>query len=895
MTNKIVLSKTIRLLGEILGNIIKEQEGISVFNKIEKIRALSKSSRGDRSKNTINRSFTKLKREISKLNAKDTLVIARSFSKFLDFSNIAESLFSIHNIHDHNIRKTQETNEIVILEEAILDVFKNKSLSLNRFYETAINLKIEIVLTAHPTEVKRRTLIQKYAKVNHLLDSYNNLRIFTKQNINLEKNLLQNNLHEEITSVWKTDEIKRSRPTPVEEAKWGLAVIEDSLWNAIPKICSRFNNAVKYYTNKDLPINFSPIVFGSWMGGDRDGNPNVTAKTTKEVILLSRWEAASLYEKEFTKLIQSLSLHDCSKKIKKVVGKTWEPYRVFLRPIRNKLNQTQKEIESCLKENREPKKTLLVQSVNEIIQPLNDVYNSLSSVKCQIIANGIVLDLIRRAHTFGLNLTKLDIRQEAARHNKLITSVCKKLGIADYSKLSEEAKIKFLSKEYKSKRPLIPQNIKLDADDNETWTTFKMISESPRECLGAYVISMASNVSDILAVMLLQKEAGVKSCLRIVPLFETLSDLQNSHIVMENLFKHSWYVNYFKKNQEIMIGYSDSSKDAGKFAASWAQYCAQEKLGNIATKYKIKLTLFHGRGGSVGRGGGPVYAALLSQPPGTVNARTRVTEQGEVIQQKYGSESLAEYSLGTYIGAVLEATLSPPIQPKKEWRNLISEMSILSSKSYRRYLNNDKNFLRYFDEITPKNIIGKLYIGSRPAKRKQSQDIKNLRAIPWVFAWTQIRLVLPAWLGTTEALQLAAKGKNKLILKDMLYRWPFFYEMMDMLDMILTKTNQRVIEYYEECLADKDLKKIGSNLRKSLLSLIDLNKKLIPSHILNQRKEFRKSILIRDTYAEILNLLQANIMLRLSKKNIDRKQKEILMDAMIVTISGISSAMKNTG
>jgi len=895
MTEKIVLSKTIRLLGEILGNIIKEQEGLSVFNKIEKIRALSKSSRGKRSKNTINRSFTKLKREISKLNAKDTLVIARSFSKFLDFSNIAESLFSIHNIHDHNIRKTQETNEIVILEEAILDVFKNKSLSLNKFYETAKNLKIEIVLTAHPTEVKRRTLIQKYAKVNHLLDSFNNLRIFTKQNINLEKNLLQNNLHEEITSVWKTDEIKRSRPTPVEEAKWGLAVIEDSLWNAIPKICSRFNNSVKYYTNKDLPINFSPIVFGSWMGGDRDGNPNVTAKTTKEVILLSRWEAASLYEKEFTKLIQSLSLHDCSKKIKKVVGKTWEPYRVFLRPIRNKLNQTQKEIESCLKENRMPKQTLLVQSINEIIQPLNDVYNSLSLVKCQIIADGIVLDLIRRAHTFGLNLTKLDIRQEAARHYKLITSVCKKLGIADYSKLSEEAKIQFLSKEYKSRRPLIPQNIKLDADDRETWTTFKMISESPRECLGAYVISMASNVSDILVVMLLQKEAGIKSCLRIVPLFETLSDLQNSHIVMENLFKHSWYVNYFKKNQEIMIGYSDSSKDAGKFAASWAQYCAQEKLGNIATKYKIKLTLFHGRGGSVGRGGGPVYAALLSQPPGTVNARTRVTEQGEVIQQKYGSESLAEYSLGTYIGAVLEATLSPPIQPKKEWRNLMDEMSILSSESYRGYLNNNKNFLRYFDEITPKNILDKLYIGSRPSKRKKSQDIKDLRAIPWVFAWTQIRLVLPAWLGTTEALQLASRGKNKLILKDMLYRWPFFYEMMDMLDMILTKTNQRVIEYYEECLADNDLKKIGRNLRKNLSLLIGLNKKLIPSHILNQRKEFRKSILIRDTYAEILNLLQANIMLRLSKKNIDRKQKEILMEAMIVTISGISAAMKNTG
>ena len=855
---------------------------------------LFRSSRGDRSKNTINRSFTKLKREISKLNAKDTLVIARSFSKFLDFSNIAESLFSIHNIHDHNIRKTQETNEIVILEEAILDVFKNKSLSLNRFYETAINLKIEIVLTAHPTEVKRRTLIQKYAKVNHLLDSYNNLRIFTKQNINLEKNLLQNNLHEEITSVWKTDEIKRSRPTPVEEAKWGLAVIEDSLWNAIPKICSRFNNAVKYYTNKDLPINFSPIVFGSWMGGDRDGNPNVTAKTTKEVILLSRWEAASLYEKEFTKLIQSLSLYDCSKKIKKVVGKTWEPYRVFLRPIRNKLNQTQKEIESCLKENREPKKTLLVQSVNEIIQPLNDVYNSLSSVKCQIIANGIVLDLIRRAHTFGLNLTKLDIRQEAARHYKLITSVCKKLGIADYSKLSEEAKIKFLSKEYKSKRPLIPQNIKLDADDNETWTTFKMISESPRECLGAYVISMASNVSDILAVMLLQKEAGVKSCLRIVPLFETLSDLENAHHVMKELYKIPWYLKYFKNKQEVMIGYSDSSKDAGKLAASWAQYCTQEKLQELSNKHKVNLTLFHGRGSSVGRGGGPIYEALLSQPPGTVNGRTRVTEQGEIIQQKYATESIAEYSLGTYIGSVLEATLAPPIKPKKHWRELMNVMSKVSTSAYRSNFIN-KDFLRYYFEITPQKVLEQLSIGSRPAKRNKSKNIKSLRAIPWVFAWTQIRFLLPAWLGIYEALNYSIKNKKINVLKDMLNQWPYFYAMMDMLDMVLAKTDQRIIKFYEECLGDKNLKNTGEKLRKQLSTLIYLNRKIIPTYILEQRKEYRESVRKRNTYAEVLNILQADIMKKLYKNKLKIKNKKILTDAMLVTIAGIAAAMKNVG
>ena len=894
MTKKIELSSTIHLLGEILGSVIKKQENTAIFDKIEKIRTLSKNSRG--SNEGLNKqSFKKLKNQISNLTSTETLIIAKSFSRFLDFSNIAESLYSIHNIHDHVIRKTQETNEIVILEEALLDVQKNPNVSKNKFFNVAKNISIDLVLTAHPTEVKRRTLIQKYANVNNILDELNNIQILKKQNIKREKGILEKKLKEEITSVWKTDEIKRSRPTAVEEAKWGLAVIEDSLWNSIPKICSRFDNAVNKFTNKNLPINYSPIKVSSWMGGDRDGNPNVTSKTTMEVVLLSRWEAASLYEKEFTKLIQSLSLFDCSKKIKKQVGKTWEPYRVFLRPIRNKLQQTQREIEDALLEKREPKKKLLVNSINEILDPLNEVYNSLCSVKCDIIANGLVLDIIRLSHTFGLNLAKLDIRQESSRHTSLLNTICKKLALKEYTKLSEQEKIKFLTREYKSKRPLIPNKIKFNNTDKETWETFKMIANTSNEFLGAYVISMTSKVSDILGVLLLQKEAGVKNPLRIVPLFETLSDLQNSSKIVDNLFKNRWYTNIFSNEQEIMIGYSDSSKDAGKFAASWAQYCAQEKLCSVANKHKIKLNFFHGRGGSVGRGGGPVYAALLSQPPGTVMGMTRVTEQGEVIQQKYGSESMAEYSLGTYIGAVLEATLSPPSKPSKEWRTLIDSMSIISSKAYRHYLLEDEDFLKYFDKVTPKNIIGKLYIGSRPSKRNASKDIKSLRAIPWVFAWTQIRMLLPAWLGTYEALNFASKGKNKKILDEMIKNWPFFYEMMDMLDMVLIKTDQRVIRYYEECLATPELKKIGNELRAKLTELIEINKKIIPNNIINQRKAFRKSIKLRNTYAEILNLLQADIMKRLNKKNINTKRKKILMDAMIVTISGISASMKNTG
>jgi len=434
----------------------------------------------------------------------------------------------------------------------------------------------------------------------------------------------------------------------------------------------------------------------------------------------------------------------------------------------------------------------------------------------------------------------------------------------------------------------------LDIEDKEVWSTFQMIAKLPQECLGAYIISMASKVSDILAAIFLQKEAGIKTYLRVVPLFETLSDLQNAHQVIKSLYNIAWYLKKFKRHQEVMIGYSDSSKDAGKLAASWAQYKAQENLQSVSDKHKVKLTLFHGRGGSVGRGGGPIYSALLSQPPGTVNGRTRVTEQGEIIQQKYSTESLAEHTLGTYIASVLEATLIPPTRPKKSWRGLMDDMSKDSSAAYRSHIQ-DSNFLRYYRTITPQKILDQLSIGSRPTKRKKGDEIENLRAIPWVFSWTQIRFILPAWLGTLEGLELAKKGKNKVILKDMLSKWPFFYAMMDMLDMVITKTDLRVIQFYEECLGDKELQNIGNKLRRQLLSLIHINKTLIPKYILEQRKSYRESIRIRNTYAETLNLLQADIKRKFNKNSLKDKNKKILKDAMLVTIAGISADMKNTG
>jgi|TARA_B110000285_G_scaffold235077_1_gene314622 phosphoenolpyruvate carboxylase len=891
------ISEVINLIGTILGLVIKEQEGARYYKKVEKIRKLSKLSRtGD------TKSFNNLKSNISNLTPKESLVVARSFNQFLNLSNLVESLYSVHKVDDYDFRKAQGTNEFIILENAISDLLSNKSISKNQIYETSKKLKINLVLTAHPTEIKRRTLIKKYAHINNILEEFNNSRIFTQKNIKIKKEHLKKQLHAEITSIWKTDEIKRSRPTPIEEARWGIAVIEGTLWNAIPKITSRLSSAIDSHTGKKLPIQYSPIKFGSWIGGDRDGNPYVTRKITEEIVLLSRWSAANLYEKELTKLIQNLSMHECSKAISKNDGRHGrdgpsEPYRVFLRPIRDKMKATQVEIELYLNNKSNLNESLLVQSINELLKPLTDVYRSLCSVKCEVIANGLTLDLIRRAHAFGLNLAKLDIRQSSDRHQKFLTTISTYLGMGKYKDWSEENKISFLSNEFLSKRPLIPKHIKLNKEDQEVWDVFQMLSKLSKECFGSYIISMASNVSDILAVIVLQKEAGVKSYLNIVPLFETFNDLKNSEEIIKNLYTIPWYLQYFKNQQEIMIGYSDSSKDVGKLAASWAQYYALEKLQKLSNKFKVKLTFFHGRGGSVGRGGGPVYTALLSQPPGTVNASTKITEQGEIIQQKYGTESLAENSLGTYIGSVLLATLKPPIKAKEEWKSLMNEMSEVSSAAYNHHLYGDKNFLRYFDTITPQKSLEKLFAGSRPPRRSKSKDIKNLRAIPWMFSWTQMRFILPSWLGMLEGLQISIKTKNKKIINEMLNKWPFFYAMMDMLDMVLVKTDQRVVEFYEDCLADSELKRTGANLRGQLTSLINLNRRLIPKHILHERNSYRESIKIRNTYSEILNLLQADMMKKLNSPglHIASESKKLLNDTMMVTIAGISAAMKNTG
>ncbi len=882
-----LLREDIRLLGTFLGRVIRDQEGLAFYKIVERLRLLSKNTLLDKNKSKV---FLKVSKEVKKLKPKNIFRVTRSFSHILNLMNLAESLDASRKLNEYENPYFKNKNQNIFIEDIIKNLFKNRKISNNKIYEQATKLDIGIVLTAHPTEVKRRTLIQKYANLTELLEQRHLYKRYPSKIIEIDRKL-----YTEITVIWKTDELKRSKPSPLDEAKWGLAVIEDSLWDTIPKVYKRLNDIFRKNLGKDLPRGYNPIQFGSWMGGDRDGNPNVTADVTKKVILFSRWQAAKLYEKELTKLIQDLSMKECSPKIKKIAGNSFEPYRVYLRPIRDKIRLTYQLIEKHLNNNKSLNEKKLLTDKNEILKPLREVRESLNLNRGQHIANADLLDLIRRVRCFGINLARLDIRQESSRHQKLISDVLNKKYKINFSSLSESKKINLLNLLIKEKKYFI-NDLKIKHKDNkEVWNTFKQISKEPEQCMGAYVISMTSKASDILSVYFLQKQAETKNLLRVVPLFETLDDLKNAKSVMENIFKLSWYRRLINHKQEVMIGYSDSSKDAGKLSASWHQYKLQEELRNLAKKYKIDLVFFHGRGGSAGRGGGPIQATLKSQPANTVNGKIRITDQGEVIQQKYGYKPLAEYNLCSYIGAVMDASLNPPPKSKKNWRKLIEKMSEIATSAYRKNLNQSEDFIRYFKTVTPHKSLGKLAIGSRPTKRKNVDNIQSLRAIPWVFAWTQIRLMLPAWLGTTEALRYGSIKKFSKTLTDMEKNWPYFVSTMDILDMVITKVDPEISVIYENNLADSALKRIGKKLRFQFDALVKLHNKITPKEVFKERKEFRKALFIRNNYTETLNILQATIMNKINNNKYKKLDKKFLDDALMTSIAGISAAMKNTG
>ncbi|XP_034685750.1 phosphoenolpyruvate carboxylase 4 [Vitis riparia] len=1040
-----------RLLGSLLNEVLQREVGSNFMEKFERNRILAQSAcnmRASGIEDTAELLEKQLISEISEMNLEEALTLARAFSHYLNLMGIAET--------HHRLRKARNVAHMSKSCDDIFNQLLQGGVSPEELYNTVCKQEVEIVLTAHPTQINRRTLQYKHIRIAHLLD-YND-----RPNLGHEdREMLIEDLVREITSIWQTDELRRQKPTVVDEARAGLNIVEQSLWRAVPHYLRRVSNALKKHTGKSLPLTCTPIKFGSWMGGDRDGNPNVTAEVTRDVSLLSRWMAIDLYIREVDSLRFELSMNRCSDSLSRLAheileketssvdrnesrnqplnrsqlkpysqlgptlprqlpagadlpscteckdgeskypklefpgtdymplnrqdgkaasssdtsfqdsnkdfGKTYgngtvanssnsqsaatprtvsfssgqllsqrklfsesqlgrssfqkllepslpqrpgiAPYRIVLGNVKDKLMKTQRRLELLLEDlpcEHDPGD--YYETADELLEPLLLCHESMQSCGSGVLADGRLADLIRRVATFRMVLMKLDLRQESARHAETLDAITSFLDMGIYSEWDEERKLDFLTRELKGKRPLVPPTIEVVADVKEVLDTFRVAAEIGSDSFGAYVISMASNASDVLAVELLQKDARLavsgelgRPCsggtLRVVPLFETVKDLRGAGAVIRKLLSIDWYREHIIKNhnghQEVMVGYSDSGKDAGRFTAAWELYKAQEDVVAACNEYGIKVTLFHGRGGSIGRGGGPTYLAIQSQPPGSVMGTLRSTEQGEMVQAKFGLPHTAVRQLEIYTTAVLLATMRPPLPPREEkWRNLMEEISKISGQCYRSTVYENPEFLAYFHEATPQAELGFLNIGSRPTRRKNSTGIGHLRAIPWVFAWTQTRFVLPAWLGVGSGLKGVCEKGHKEDLIAMYKEWPFFQSTIDLIEMVLGKADITIAKHYDEVLVSPSRQELGADLRRELLTTGKYVLVVTGHDKLSQNnRSLRRLIESRLPFLNPMNMLQVEILRRLRRDDDNNK----LRDALLITINGIAAGMRNTG
>ncbi len=872
------LRQNIRMLGNILGDVITALEGEAVLELVARIRDVSQQFRGgDKSARD---SLIDL---IGKLDDRHLMLMAKAFGHFLNLANIAEQHHRVRRRREyrrHNDQRPQKGS----LEELFPRLLAS-GVDKQRIIERLLETKIDFVLTAHPTEIQRRTMIQKYSQIEQLLGELDREDLTVE-----ERRWSEDELHQVLLSAWRTDELRFAKPTPVEEAHWGFAVVEQTLWDVVPVYLRHLDMVLQETVGRSLPIDFSPIRFSSWMGGDRDGNPNVTAEVTREVLLLGQWECAELLKRDLIKLRSALSMASCSSELREKVGNAREPYRVLLREFIDNLSDDMRQIEAVL-ENKQRSYKPCYSSLAELKAPLLLCYRSLSETGMKQIADGLLADILRKLACFGRSLLKLDIRQDARRHTRLLTSLTDALGLPPYDRMSEDERREFLVEQLTGCTLEIPASFAADDEDSEVLSTLRLIAEQDMTLLGAYVISMAKTPSDVLAVYLLQKLAGVRSLMRVVPLFETLADLSSAGDSIDALLRIDW-LRERTTEMEVMIGYSDSAKDAGFLAASWAQFKAQEALTEVCSRHGVKLVLFHGRGGSISRGGASAHQALLSQPPGAVHGGFRVTEQGEVIRFKFGLPGVALRTLEVYMSAMLEADLLCPESPLEEWRAMMDQMAEKSASLYRSVVQQDERFLDYFMQTTPIRELEEIAIGSRPARRSGGAVVGSLRAIPWVFAWTQVRLMLPAWLGTQAIFESGETVKARL--REMLNNWVFFRNIIGMQEMVLAKSLPDITEHYERVLTDPALHQFGQQLRDELAKVsagwLELTGE--PT-LLTDSPVIQRSIDVRNPYTDVLNLLQVEALKRY-RAHREASPSEV-RTALLLTIVGVAAGMRNTG
>ncbi len=884
-TENTSLRNDVRKLADLLGQTLARQEGDELLSLVEAVRLSVREGKQDE--------------VLGRLTDAQTVSLVRAFSNYFNLANVAEQVDRTKVLAEQ--RKTigswisRTIDRILKVQESTKD-FDKKELQ-----EWLDNFSVRPVFTAHPTEAARRSVLSKMTTIAQLLEQPDSP---TKSE----------RLAETIDLLWQTDELRLGRPEPLDEAVNSIYYLDELLQDTVPEVLASFANEVKRL-GVELSPNAKPLSFGTWIGGDRDGNPNITAAVTKSAILLQNSHFTRAINRHLDELRQTLSistkLAGVTKELEKSLAEDLEklpeiearyrrinveePYRLKATAIGHKLLLTQARHASGLPHfsGRDYKNTA------ELLQDFEIMHASLLANNGELIANGLLNRIYRTISAFGLTHATMDIREHSGVHRNLLTQIYGQLN----SKQISEALKSQDKKEIKN----------LDEVGKKCFDTFvtvnELIDRFGSEVIESYIISMTKSAEDVLIAALIAKHAGLlslddkKSFAKIgfVPLLETVAELRAAGEILDTLLSDKNYrqiVSLRGDLQEVMLGYSDSNKDAGITTSQWEIHKAQRKLRDIAIKHGVKLRLFHGRGGSVGRGGGPTYDALIALPWGSIDGHIKMTEQGEVISDKYGLPALAKENLELTLAAALEATIlnRKPRQAAGDLNSWNECMDLISDNAFTAYrkLVDDPDLPAYFYQSTPVEQLGNLFLGSRPSRRPDAASgLDSLRAIPWVFGWTQSRQIVPGWYGVGSGLKAAREAGKTELLQTLLKEWHFFKTFISNVEMTLAKTDLKIAERYVKSLVDPSLHRIFDQIKSEFeLTVKELLLMTGESEILGNQPILARTLQVRDTYLAPIQLLQVSLLAKVrSQKQVD----PVLTRALLLTINGVAAGLRNTG
>lgn len=920
--DRTLLSRDIHLLGDLLGEVIREQAGIEMFGRIELIRALSKARRSDPDPAT-DAHLTSLVSELDLAQAED---VARAFTTYFELINLAEENHRLRVLR----RREREAYPLPLGETiaAALATLQKNRVSPLALENLLANLRVHLVFTAHPTEAKRRSVLSKLRRIGEALD-----RLEILDPNPAEETQLQQAILAEITALWLTERSRTRKPQVTDEVRTGMFYFDFSIWSVIPEIYQSMADALaRYYPAVSIPGRF--LTYGSWIGGDRDGNPNVTTAITAETLRLHRGLAVTNHQETARQLSRFLSLSarlfpageeleatgmngEETDHLAYLRGRyPREPYRLHAALLVDELAEAAQDPVKArlLGESDEPLPSL--HKASDLHNDLQGIADSLKRGGAEAIVQTHLKPFQAQAQVFGLHASRLDIRQDSRYINAVLQELFQKLDIhEDFLSLDPAGRAELLTGLLSASPPEIGGLSDLSPEAAETWTLYRTLARTVsiygRDVIGPFIVSMTQHPADILAVLLLGVWCGLnlqpdqEEGLAYVPLFETRDDLDRSGDSMATLFTHRHYSQHLARldrQQMIMVGYSDSNKDAGYLAANWELFNAQERLVQVCAEYGAALTLFHGRGGTVARGGGPLNRAILAQPAGTVQGRLRVTEQGEVIDDRYGHPAIARRHLEQTLNAVIMAS-APDYQeentPRPAWRNVMDELAKIALRTYRQFIYESPETLEYWFQATPIQEIGKMRIGSRPARRKSGDPLASLRAIPWVFSWMQSRHGLPGWYGVGSALAGYATDEKRLVqLQEMYREWVFFRHLLDSAQMALGKADMGIARHYAQLVDDEGVRErvfssILAEYRRTEEWILQVTGRF---ELLENAKTLKRSIERRNPYVDPLNFVQISLLRRLrALKDAESEEARAMQEAVFLTINGIAAGLKNTG